>query len=337
MTPLPEPLEIAQADGVDAARFHEDIRPAGRPVVLRGLVADWPAVAAGRQGLEPMIAYLGQWPTAAPIATLHAPPEADGRFFYNAQMTGFNFETRAGTLPAFLAELRARADDPAPPGLAVQSEAIARLLPAFAAENRLTLLPDVAPRIWIGNRIRVVPHFDLMENLACNVAGRRRFTLFPPEQLPNLYPGPFELTPAGTPVSMVDMAAPDLARYPAYATAWRHALRATLEPGDALYIPYGWWHGVDSLDPLSILVNYWWSDAPQGVGGAYDALLHAILAYRHLPEPQRGFWRMMTDHYVFEADGDPGAHLPPHARGIMAQGSPPLFARMRAMLRKALG
>ncbi len=83
------------------------------------------------------------------------------------------------------------------PAMAVQSEDIAELLPQFAAENRLALVRGVRPRIWIGNRIRVAPHYDLKENVACCVAGRRRFTLFPPDQLANLYPGPFELTPGG--------------------------------------------------------------------------------------------------------------------------------------------
>ena len=118
----------------------------------------------------------------------------------------------------------------------------------------------MSPRIWIGNRIRVAPHYDVKENVAVCVAGRRRFTLFPPGQIANLYPGPLEQTPAGTPVSMVDQHAPDLERYPRYAEAWTTAQQATLEPGDAIYIPYCWWHGVESLEPVSILVNYWWNE-----------------------------------------------------------------------------
>ena len=50
----------------------------------------------------------------------------------------------------------------------------------------------------------MAPHYDLMENIGIVVAGRRRFILFPPEELKNLYVGPIELTPAGTPVSLVD-------------------------------------------------------------------------------------------------------------------------------------
>lgn len=334
MSALPPPAAIPEIEGVDYRRFHEQVRPAGRPVVMRRLVSDWPVVQAARAGDRAMVDYLNQCGTTRPVEGLVALPEEHGRFFYNAQLTGFNFTKRQGQLADFLAELLRVADDPEPAGLAVQSEILPDVSPAFAAQNRLALLPDVAARIWIGNRIKVAPHYDLKENVGCCVAGRRRFTLFPPEQVANLYTGPFELTPAGTPISMVDPTAPDLDRYPRFAQAWAEAQQTVLEPGDALYIPYAWWHGVESLEPVSILVNYWWSEEPEGIGGPYDALLHATLAYRHLPPAKRAVWRTMIDHYVFEANGDPAEHLPPHARGIMGPASPQLFARMQAMLKQ---
>ena len=145
--------------------------------------------------------------------------------------------------------------------MAVQSEKIPEMLPGFELENAIDLLPpNVVPRAWIGNRIRVAPHYDLMENVGCVVAGRRRFTVFPPEQFANLYPGPFELTPAGTPISLVDIQHPDLDRFPRYAEAAETAQTALLEPGDAIYLPFHWWHGVDSLEPVNFFVNYWWND-----------------------------------------------------------------------------
>ena len=224
-----------------------------------------------------------------------------------------------------------------PPAMAVQSETVPDVLPGVAAENVLPPLAHVPARIWIGNRIRVAPHYDVKENVAVCVAGRRRFTLFPPEQIANLYPGPFELTPAGTPVSMVDMHAPDLAAFPRFPLAWASARQATLEPGDAIYIPYCWWHGVESLEPVSILVNYWWTEgAPAGAGAAYDALLHALMALRPLPPEQRRVWQSWLDYYVFETSGDPVGHLPPHAQGMLARPTPPLLQRMRQALRQAL-
>lgn len=327
----PEPETIALPDH---AAFHASVRPARRPVVLRGLVAGWPAVAAARQGNRAIADYLGRSDPTHPVTALVADPAERGRFFYNRQVTGFNFRKTQLPLAEFLETVLAEEGVAEPHALAVQSEIIPELLPAFAAENRLDLVPTVEPRIWLGNRIHVSPHFDLMENIACNVAGRRRFTLFPPEQITNLYPGPIELTPAGTPISMVDVAEPDLARYPRYSDAWANALQVTLEPGDALYLPYGWWHGVESLDALNILVNYWWCETPAAIGAPYDALLHALLAYRHLPPAQRDVWRSMLGHFVF-SDSDPGEHLPEYARGILGPGTPQLFARMRAKLRQS--
>lgn len=333
MTTLPPPRPIAEAGAVDHARFHGEIRPAREPVVMRGLALGWPGVAAAKQGDRAIAEYLLGFGPTRNVGGIMLPAEAQGRFFYDADLRGMNFTTHHGRLNAFLGELLRLADEPRPKGVAVQSEKIPELLPGFVEANPMPLVPGVVPRIWIGNRIRVAPHYDLMENIGVCLAGRRRFTVFPPEQLPNLYAGPFELTPAGTPVSMVDPLAPDLDRYPRYAEAWAHAQQATLEPGDALYLPYAWWHGVDALEPVSILVNYWWNEAPEGSGGGYDALLHAMLAYRHLPADERAVWRMMFEHYIF-GEADPAAHLPPHAKGMMGPPSPRLFGQMRAMLKQ---
>ncbi|HEY6814094.1 MAG TPA: cupin-like domain-containing protein [Croceibacterium sp.] len=336
MTALPPPRPIAETGPIDRTRFEQEIRPARQPVVLRGLAAGWPGVAAARQGDRSIAEYLLGFAPPRNVRGIVIPPEAEGRFFYNAELTGLNFTPHEAPLAAFLGELLRLAEDPRPKGVAVQSEKIPELLPGFAEANPMPLVPNVPPRIWIGNRIRVAPHYDLMENVGVCLAGRRRFTVFPPEQLPNLYAGPFELTPAGTPVSLVDPLAPDLERFPRFAEAWAHAQQATLEPGDALYLPYAWWHGVDALEPLSILVNYWWNETPEGAGGGYDALLHAMLAYRHLPSDERDVWRMMFEHYIF-GDADPAAHLPSHVKGIMGPPGPRLFAQMRAMLRGILG
>ena len=333
MTALPQPGPVPEAGPVGFARFQAEIRPAARPVVMRGLAADWPGVAAARQSDQALADYLLSFRPRRPVTGIMAPPESGGRFFYDDALTGLNFTRHQGDLGAFLRELLRAAAEPGPNAMAVQSEPIPELLPGFVEANPMPLAPGVVPRIWLGNRIRVAPHYDLMENIGVCLAGRRRFTLFPPEQLPNLYPGPFELTPAGTPVSMVDPLAPDVERYPRYAEAWSHALQAELAPGDAIYLPFAWWHGVEALEPVSVLVNYWWSEEPEGSGGQYDALLHAMLAYRHLPAPARAAWRTMFDHYIF-GEADPAAHLPAHAKGILGPASPRLFAQMREMLRR---
>jgi hypothetical protein len=337
MTELPEPAPIREMTGPLDEGGLTAIRAAGQPVVLRGLVAGWPAVIAALEGDQAILAYLCREPTRRPVKAIAAAPSEGGRFFYTPDLTRLNFVTGSGRLDAFLADLLSAAAMPDPPAMAVQSELIESLMPAFAQENQLGVLADVPARIWIGNRIRVGTHWDAKANIACCVAGRRRFTLYPPDQIAALYPGPFELTPAGVPVSMVDPAAPDLGRFPRYPEAAQTASTATLEPGDALYIPYGWWHGVESLDPVSILVNYWWTpERYEGIGSPYDALMHAMFAFRHMPEDQRAVWRGLLDYYVFGTSGDPGAHLPVQAQGILGPPTRDNFAAMRDFIRQVL-
>lgn len=92
--------------------------------------------------------------------------------------------------------------------------------------------------------------------------GRRRFTLFPPEQIANLYIGPIGHAPTGTPISLVSFREPDFERFPRFREALAAAHVAELEPGDALFIPTLWWHHVESLDKHNVLVNYCGRERP---------------------------------------------------------------------------
>jgi mannose-6-phosphate isomerase-like protein (cupin superfamily) len=334
VTELAEPAPIREFGPVGAGEFQE-IRRLGRPAVFRGLASDWPAVKAARQGDLEIVSYLKKFPRGTRPAAIVGPPEIGGRFFYNDDLTALNFQRGTTDLAPFLDRLLRDREEPAPFAMAVQSEPVAQLLPGFEVENRMELLHrEVPPRAWIGNRIQVATHYDLQENVGVVVAGRRRFTVFPPDQLPNLYPGPFELTPAGTPISMVDPHDPDPERYPRFAEAIKTAEQAELGTGDAIYLPYHWWHAVDSLEPVNLFVNYWWNDAVPGAGGPYDALMYAFFALKVLPSEQREIWRMIFDHYIFCTAGDPGEHLPEHARGILGPATPTLLNRMRMTIKK---
>jgi hypothetical protein len=325
---------IREYDAVDVTTFHDVIVPHGHPAVLRGCVRDWPAIKKAAQSTSTFVTTLRSLDTGAEVALLVAPPAVRGRFFYNDDLTALNF--RRELLP-FMSALQRIVDAEAlsdPPALAIQTAPIARHIPGFAAANHPNILStSVKPHIWIGNAITVATHHDQANNLACVVAGRRRFTLFPPEALPNLYVGPFEFTPAGTPVSMVALNAPDLVKYPRFERALAAAEQAELGPGDAIYIPYLWWHHVESLESFNVLVNYWWNSARPGMGRPFDVLLHAMMTLRELPPTQRAALRAMFDYYVFQTHGDPGAHLPPHIRGVLAQ---QLNDEQRAQIKQAL-
>ncbi|ALL14691.1 cupin-like domain-containing protein [Caulobacter henricii] len=338
MTLGPAPFRTPEWRDVSREVFRDLIVPAGRPAVLKGLVADWPAVAAGQTSDQAMADYLLGLDAGGPVTILHGGPEIGGRFFYTDSLDGLNFRRRTVPLREALGALLSFRDAAEPPALAVQSTPTASALPGFTAANPQPLLDDaVGPRIWIGNAITTATHFDMNYNIACAVAGRRRFTLFPPDQLKNLYLGPLEFTPAGPPVSMVDIAAPDLDRYPRFAEAWSTAQVAELEPGDAIYIPYFWFHNVESLDPFTVLINYWWAEPRAVLGRPLEALLHAMASIREMSASERAIWRDVFDHFVFKTDGDPVAHLPPDRRGSLGEMTPEHLTRIRGILLQALG
>ncbi|KQS54403.1 hypothetical protein ASG17_12290 [Brevundimonas sp. Leaf363] len=332
---MPTPASIPEFTGVTADIFRNEILPAGTPVVFRGLVRDWPVTQAALQSSDHLFDYLRRFDRGASVSTMFAPPSAKGRFFYNDDVSGFNFRSGTSKIVAALDYLASHRDDPEASALAVQSVPVRGHLPGFQEDNRMPLLdPAVEARIWIGNRVIVAAHHDPSDNIACCIAGRRRFTLFPPEQLPNLYVGPFELTPAGATISMVDFDNPDLERYPRFAQALEAAVVADLEPGDALYIPYQWWHHVRSIEAINMLVNYWWEE---GVRSApRDAFLHAILALRDLPPTHRAAWRTLFDHYVFLDNGPAAEHLAPERRGVLGDVTTDEARSIRTALSRAL-
>lgn len=315
---MPEP--IAERHGLDPAALPEDVLRSTRPLVLRGLVSHWPMVAAARESAAAAADYLRRFDAAqAPVVAQVAPAASGGRFFYNEDLSGFNFAPQRVPLAAVLDTLVQRADDPAAPAIYVGSTTLDTYLPGFRQQNPLNLddRQQVLASIWIGNRTRTAAHHDLPDNLACVVAGRRRFTLFPPEQVANLYIGPLDFTPAGQAISLVDFHAPDPQRFPRFADAMAHAQVAELAPGDVLFIPSMWWHHIEALDAFNVLVNYWWRDVPAYMDTPMNALMLALLSIRDLPPAQRAAWRAMFEHYVFAPGEATVGHIPEAARRVL--------------------
>ncbi|TYT26828.1 cupin-like domain-containing protein [Luteimonas viscosa] len=316
---LPPARPIPELGGIDARSLPDPVLASDLPIVLRGLVSHWPIVHAARSAHSAIDYLKGFDHGAMPVVATVAPPGESGRVFYNADFSGFNFRREQVPMGVALETLRKYLADEAPPSIYVASTTIDTFLPGFRGENDLDF-GSRAPlaSIWIGNRSRIAAHQDLPQNLACVAAGRRRVTLFPPDQLANLYIGPIDSTPAGQAVSLVDFAAPDLDRFPRFAEAMRHALVAELGPGDAVLIPGMWWHHVEGLDPFNVLVNYWWRDAPAWMDTPMNTLMYAIMTIRDLPPAQRAIWQEVFRHYVFEPGEATADHIPPHARGVLA-------------------
>lgn len=324
-------------DGVGRAELDGVLKTADRPFLVRGLVADWPLVRAGLDSGRAARDYLLRRRRDMKFVVSVTEPQSGGRMFYDPSMS-MNFRTMKAKLPEIFAQIDATEGQADAPGVYLASIDVKTFFSGLHEDMPLDL-GDRQPMesIWIGTRTRIAAHNDFPHNLACVCVGHRRFTLFPREQFRNLYLGPVDNTPAGRAISMVDFHAPDFERFPRFREALDHGLVAEMGPGDALYIPAMWWHHVEGLDDFNVLVNYWWRETPRWLGQPQDALNHAMLAIRDLPEDERRHWREMFDYYVFTAGPEVTAHIPEAGRSVLAKLDPDAAARIRGFLLRQLG
>lgn len=117
--------------------------------------------------------------------------------------------------------------------------------------------------LWFGPKGTYTPiHHDLTNNMLVQIVGRKKITLIPAFQVPNLYN---------------DKGVFSAADFPNY-NSERHPLMKNLtpiefilNPGEAVFIPMGWWHTVEALDvSISIVFtdfmvpNYLSAEFPRG-------------------------------------------------------------------------
>lgn len=325
--------QIREIDGVSADRVFEQVARQTEPVIFRGLVSDWPLVRKSCETVRDVRRFLLGYYKDAPVKAFVLDAERGGRIFYTDDFSETNFKQIKTGLDWVLAQIDKRKDDADAPTVYMGSTEIDSCLPGLREQNSLPLGDKRATvRIWMGNRTTVAAHYDVLENIACVCAGRRRFTLFPPDQIANLYVGPIDRTPAGQAISLVDLNDPDFKKYPRFAEALEHAQSAELEAGDAIYIPGMWWHHVESLASLNILINHWWKETPAFMGAPGDALLHAILCIRDLPEEQRKAWKIFFEHYIFDAGSQTADHIPDGKRGALGELDEEAAEEIRSML-----
>ncbi len=312
---------IACWHNVDKAMFENEIAPLHEPAVLRGFVNDWPIINKANMGIEELWDYLRSMYVGGDVQFARLPAEERGRFFYNKTLTALNFKREVGSLDGFLAEVLHNSSNESADSLALQSALIEEYFPKFIEENPFELFSSLSkPRIWLGNNSVVSAHHDDAENIACVVTGNRTFTLFPPEEIENLYVGPMDVTPAGAPVSLVDFARPDFEKFPKFKVALNAALTADLAPGDAIYIPALWWHHVQATGGVNLLINYWAGGSIVGEQKPVpaDNLMMAMMTFRDLPQQDKNAWQAFFNYYVFSDQNDKHQHIPKAALGMLA-------------------
>jgi hypothetical protein len=335
MNDISRKTRVLEGVAPDAVPYDE-LLEAETPTILKGLVRDWPLVRA--ESAAQAAAYLKSFYEGRKVVVFTAPAEHRGRFGYTEDATRLDFDNGRGMLDENIDRILELMEDDDAPSIYIGSTDVDTYLPGFRSENDLVLnnpmFADnpVLVGAWIGNRTTALAHHDMSNNIACCLVGRRRFTLFPPEQVQNLYPGPLEPTPGGQVVTMTDIHNPDFDRFPRLRDALAEAEVADLDPGDVLFYPAMWWHQVDALDSFNVMVNYWWNTSPQYMDTPQNTLLHAILSLRDRPEQEKRAWRAMFDYYIFGPSGRAAEHLPESARGDLAPLDDISARRLRAKL-----
>src|SRR3546814_20963085 len=110
-------------------------------------------------------------------------------------MGEFSVTRRGGPLREALARITALAGREDAPTAAIQMLPIAEAMNDFVAQNPMPLLSaDIGPKLWLGGAVRTQTHKDRDHKLYCVMPGRRRFRLFPPDQVATLY-----IRPPGNP------------------------------------------------------------------------------------------------------------------------------------------
>jgi hypothetical protein len=243
-------VEVAEVTGCDVATFKDGFQRRGRPVVLRGLAAGWPALRCW--SLDMFDARLG----AAPVVTV------DGRNRGTQDEESGLAEVRTTTMPLVRQLASARSGGPdylcfdsdlfeADPGLLDDLD-IAMLRPFL---EPLTFARRPPTRLFIGGAGTSTQwHADALQTTFVQVSGTKEWFFCPPGHTACL-DGRVPMLRQQYAHSMVDFRNPDLRAHPLYAAT--PVARAVLHAGDVLYVLPFWWHCVRNPE-LSIGVSIWW-------------------------------------------------------------------------------
>jgi hypothetical protein len=146
--------------------------------------------------------------------------------------------------------------------------------PETTPASRLGLPPappvdEPQRNVWLGPKGTRTPlHTDPYHNIFCQVLGYKYVRLYPPEATESVYPrGVDENGINESNTSMVEIkfdrevegnvVVEDGEVFPRFAE-WREFMEVIVGPGECLYIPAGWWHYIESLT-MSYSVSFWWN------------------------------------------------------------------------------
>jgi hypothetical protein len=228
---------VAETRGMTAESFRRGSVPSA-PIVLRGLVAEWPA-----RGWD-LARLADHWPARA----VHASGATEDPVLVQA------CALRPEQIAERLTKSGAGSREPPADWLIDVRREVPELLtdlppPRVHARELSQYL------IYMGRNTKTCAHYHPYQHaLICQVHGLKRVLLHPPGDSPFLYPYPLGNGPMFH-ASQVDFLAPDLGRFPKLART--HPIETILEPGDALFIPIHWWHSVYGIGAVMSVSLFW--------------------------------------------------------------------------------
>jgi lysine-specific demethylase 8 len=273
-------LMVERASELTPRRYYEEYVRGETPVVITGLLEQWPALKKWGPG------YFRERHGTHPV-TVEVQGRKDPRQFFPERKE----------IPLTLAEFIDRLPVEQPKHYLQKSNLLLEL-PELRQDARLEDIQAyqvTAPPYpaWLAKSFRLVPlfwfgtqgtfstlHYDPSNNLFAQVMGRKQFYLYAPGDGPRLYARDHELCTSGLCLgtfSPVEVEHPDLERHPDFTRAKRY--QVTLEPGDVLYIPAGWWHYVKGME-VGISISNWWYDHPMRLQSVADTLRGAACLAR---------------------------------------------------------
>ena len=123
--------KIAQAHHCTAQSIRSEVLTSTEPLVLKGLVADWPLTKLGLESQQKASAYLLQFYQGAPVNVALGDASIKGRVFYNKDFTGFNYQSLKVSMKMLLDKLHEHAKDDIPPTIYMASTMLDSWLPGF--------------------------------------------------------------------------------------------------------------------------------------------------------------------------------------------------------------
>lgn len=136
------------------------------------------------------------------------------------------------------------------------------------------------PVMFFGSmNSKVLPHYDmdLSDLLHFHFHGHKEVLLFSPEQTKYIYRIPYSVHNLET----IDFDNPDFDKYPGL--KFLNGVEASMEHGDALYIPSGYWHYIKYLDGSFSLTIRAFSRKPKVV----FSMLYNVFIMRHFDNLMR--------------------------------------------------